>query len=90
MILFLVRMSLTSLDMLVKAPGWMSWMMLLETLTERSFGCELSTRGVRESAIIENVRIKLFVPQAKFFFMLWIKNTPGFCFLFLQRLSYLK
>ena len=56
-ILFLVRMSLTSLDMLVKAPGWMSWMMLLETLTERSFGWELNTRGVRESEMIENVRI---------------------------------
>ena len=56
-ILFLVRMSLTSLDMLVKAPGWMSWMMLLETLTERSLGWELNTRGVRESEMIENVRI---------------------------------
>ena len=58
MILFLVRMSLTSLDMLVKAPGWMSWMMLLETLTERSLGWELNTRGVRESEMIENVRIR--------------------------------
>ena len=57
-ILFLVRMSLTSLDMLVKAPGWMSWMMLLETLTERSLGWELNTRGVRESEMIENVRIR--------------------------------
>ena len=57
MILFLVRMSLTSLDMLVKAPGWMSWMMLLETLTERSLGWELNTSGVRESEMIENVRI---------------------------------
>ena len=57
MILFLVRMSLTSLDMLVKAPGWMSWMMLLEILTERSLGWELNTRGVRESEMIENVRI---------------------------------
>ena len=63
----MVRMSLTSLDMLVKAPGWMSWIMLLETLTESSLGWELRTRGVRESAMIENVRIKLFVPTPCFF-----------------------
>ena len=56
-ILFLVRISLTSLDMLVKAPGWMSWMMLLETLTESSLGWELRTRGVSLSEMKQNVRI---------------------------------
>ena len=37
-ILFLVRMSLTSLVMLVKAPDWMSEIRLLEMFTERSLG----------------------------------------------------
>ena len=63
MILFLVRISLTSLDMLVKAPGWMSWMMLLEALTESSLGWELSTRGVSLSEMKQNVRISCFCSQ---------------------------
>ena len=77
MILFLVRMSLTSLDMLVKAPGWMSWMMLFETLTERSLGWELNTRGVRESEMIENVRIMFLLLV---FFSVMDQKYAGFLF----------
>ena len=78
MILFLVRMSLTSLDMLVKAPGWMSWMMLLEILTERSLGWELNTRGVRESEMIENVRRSCFCSSC--FLSVTDQKYAGFLF----------
>ena len=50
-ILFLVRMSLTSLVMLVKAPDWMSEIRLLEMFTERSLGWLANTSGVRRSEI---------------------------------------
>ena len=48
-ILFFDKMSLTSRVMLVKAPGWMSEMRLLDMLTDSSLGWVLRTRGVRES-----------------------------------------
>ena len=89
MILFLVRMSLTSLVMLVKAPGWMLLIKLLDTFTDNSLGWLLRTRGVRESEInhyyyyahVPTLLVPLLhseVVNAKV-----IKNTVGFCFEFL-------
>ena len=48
-ILFLVRMSLTILVMLVKAPFWISWIKLLVRFTDKSLGCVDKANGVRRS-----------------------------------------
>ena len=95
-ILFLVRISLTSLVMLVKAPGCMLLIRLLDTFTDNSLGWVRSTRGVRESEInhyyyyahVPTLLVPLLhseVVNAKV-----IKNTLGFCFVFLSSLSYLR
>ena len=70
-ILFLVRMSLTILVMLVKAPFWISWIKLLVRFTDKSLGCVDRASGVSRSAKGDDSMIFFLCPISRMTCLYW-------------------